>query len=442
MTLDRSVAEIGAVEIRNYNGSSSRDFKTTFAEFSYFEDLFVPAISSTVVLTDASGYLNNFPFVGDEDLRLEFKTKGFDYIEGIDVNLRSYKVGQKLRISDRAISYPIQFTTRPAINDSRRIVTGFYEGRISDIVRTISKITPFDLPFAIEETDGLTRYVATGDTVFETIHKLRKEALSSVHKSSAFVFFQDRFGYKFVSLNSLFAQTPRRGNDFYFTKQSVDLKTLPSDITPIQIISSFDQIKSNDIIDGMKNGLYGNRTLTIDPLRKATNVSEFDYFGTGFNQTAPHASSYRFQPPISFSRDSQQSNRNLIISDLQDQNFRNYIQENSIDDYRFLKTKHKYFGLQKSLFEQSQSFAVRITIPGNSSLRVGDVINIYMPEASGTNEDLSRFDKYLHGKYLISSARHDVNATGSYSTTLDCIRDTFEEKIGTTFDTPGTDFGE
>lgn len=433
MTLQRSVADIGAVEIRNYNGSAERDFKTTFAEFSYYEDLFVPAVSATIVITDASGYLNNFPFVGDEDLRLEFKTKGFDYIEGIDVNLRSYKVGQKQRISDRAIAYPLEFTTRVAVNNSRRIVSGFYEGRISDIVRSISTITPFDLPFAIEETDGLTRYTATGDTPFEAIHKLRKEALSSVHKSSAFVFYQDRFGYKFVSLNSLFAQTPRTGNDFYFTKQNVDIKTLPDNITPLQIISSLELIKSNDIIDGMKNGLYGNRTLTIDPLRKATNVSEFDYFGTGFNQTGPHASSHRFQPPISFARDSQQANRNLIISDLQDQNLRTYIQNNSPDDYRFLKTKHKYFGLQKSMYEQSQSFAMRITIPGNSSLRVGDVINIFMPESSGTNEDLSRFDKYLHGKYLISSARHDVNATGAYSTTLDCIRDTFEVKIGSTF---------
>ena len=421
------VADVGAVEISNFNGSARQDFKLLAGEFSYYEDLFVPAVSATVVLTDASGFLNGFPFVGDEDLRLEFKTRGFDYIQGIDVNLRSFKVGTKARIAERAVSYPVYFTTKTAINDPKTEVVGFYEGKIDDIVRSISTLNQFELPFAIEGTDGLYKYVGTGDTVFETIHKLRREALSlTEYKSSAFVFFQDRFGYKFISLNSLFAQTPREGNDYYFAKANTKL---PDSVTPFQIISSLEQIKSNDIIDGMRNGLYGNELLAVDPLRKATVKKEFDYFGDGFKRTAPHVTDFRIQPNESLARNSQKAHSNYIISDLQDTSPRTYIQNNSSEDTRFLRSKHKYLELQKSIYEQIQSFAIRITIPGNSSLRVGDVINIFMPEASGVTEDLSQFDKYLHGKYLISSARHDVNTTGAYTTTLECIRDTFENEI-------------
>lgn len=426
MTLQLGVADVGAIEIRNFNGSAIEDFKLIASEFSYYEDLFVPAVSATVVLTDATGYLNKFPFVGDEDLRLEFKTRGFDYIEGIDVNLRSFKVGTKARIADRAVAYPVYFTTETAINDPKTEVTGFYEGKIDDIIRSISSLNQFELPFAIEGTDGLYKYVATGDTVFETIHKLKKEALSIAYKSSAFVFFQDRFGYKFISLNSLFDQSVREGNDYYFTKANTNL---PSGVAPNQIISSFEQIKSNDIIDGMRNGLYGNELLAVDPLRKATVKKEFDYFGNGFKRTAPHVTDFRIQPNESLARNSQKAHSNYIISDLQDTSPRTYIQNNSFEDTLFLRSKHKYLELQKSIYEQIQSFAVRITIPGNSSLRVGDVINIFMPEPSGITDDLSKFDKYLHGKYLISSARHDVNATGAYSTTLECIRDTFENEI-------------
>lgn len=427
MTLQVGVADVGAVEISNFNGSETEDFKLLCSEFSYYEDLFVPAVSATIVLTDAAGYLNGFPFVGDEDLRLDFKTRGFDYIEGIDVNLRSFKVGTKTRLSDRAASYPIYFTTETAIKDPKTKVTGFYEGKIDDIVRSVSTLNKFELPFAIEGTSGLYKYVATGDTVFETIHKLRKEALSIAYNSSAFVFFQDRFGYKFISLNSLFAQTVRPENDYYFTKAN---RNLPSGVGPNQIISSFEQIKSNDIIDGMRNGLYGNELLAIDPLRKTTVEKQFDYFGDGFKKTAPHVTDFKIQPDESLARNSQNAHRNYIISDLQDTSPRTYIQNNSSEDSIFLRNKHKYIELQKSIYEQIQSFAVRITIPGNSSLRVGDVINIFMPEPSGTTEDLSKFDKYLHGKYLISSARHTVNTTGAYSTTLECIRDTFENRIG------------
>lgn len=438
------VADIGAVEISNFDGSAVKDFKLLASEFSYYEDLFVPAVSATVVLTDASGFINKFPFVGDEDLRLEFKTRGFDYIEGIDVNLRSFKVGTKVRIADRAVSYPVYFTTETAIKDPKTIVTGFYEGKIDDIIRSIASLNGFGFStnqgeiFAIEGTDGLYKYVGTGDTVFETIHKLRREALSLAYKSSAFVFFQDRFGYKFISLNSLFAQTPREGNDYYFTKANTKL---PDSVTPFQIISSFEQIKSNDIIDGMRNGLYGNDLLAIDPLRKATTKKDFDYFGDGFKRTSPHVTDFRIQPSESLARNSQNAHRNYIISDLQDTSPRTYIQNNSSEDTRFLRSKHKYLELQKSIYEQIQSFAVRITIPGNSSLRVGDVINIFMPEPSGVDEDLSQFDKYLHGKYLISSARHDVNTTGAYTTTLECIRDTFENNITSVLGT-GNTFGD
>jgi len=431
------VADVATVEIRNYNGSAVLDFKVAAGEFSYYEDLFVPAISATVVITDASGFLNKFPFVGDEQLRLEFKTRGFDYLQGIDVNLRSFKVGTKARIADRAVSYPLYFTTETAIKDPKTEVVGFYEGKISDIVRSIASLNGFGFStkqgeqFAIENTDGLTRYVGTRDTVFETIHKLRREAFSSEHKSSAFVFYQDRFGYKFISLNSLFDQTPRTGNDYYFTKANTKL---PDSVSPYQIISSFEQIKSNDIIDGMRNGLYGNELLAIDPLRKSTNEKEFDYFGNGFKQTEPHVAPYRIQPNESLARDSQKAHKNYIISDLQDTSPRSYIQNNSSEDSIFLRNKHKYIELQKSIYEQIQAFAVRITIPGNSSLRVGDVINIFMPEPSAVDGDLKQFDKYLHGKYLISSARHDVNTTGAYSTTLECIRDTFENKIVSNMD--------
>jgi len=431
---DTSTAEIDSILLTNSNGTDSKDMKDVFLELSYYEDITLPSISATVLMSDAAGYLNDFPIVGDEDLTLTFKTRGFDYIEGIDVNLRSYKVGQKVRISDRAISYPIEFTTKVALEDPKTTVNGFYEGRFDDVVRRLGQLGNFDMPFAVETTDGLYEYVATQDTVFETINKLRKEAKSLEHPSSAFVFYQNRFTYNFVTLNFLFRQPVRPFRDFYYTFQN---RTNNTEVPPSNIISNLEQIQSNDIVDGMRNGLFGNEVLAIDPLRKATNLTEFDYFADGFKKTGPHLGSARVQPTFSsLARNSQRANRNYLISDLKDSSPRSYVSQNNTREDIYLRRKHQFLGRRISLAEQANSFAIRITIPGNSSIRVGECINIYMPDASGFN--LNRYDKYLHGKYLITTARHNIRTDGLYETVLECIKDSFETEITATLNASST----
>jgi hypothetical protein len=431
---DTSTAEIDNILLTNSNGTTRIDMKDIFLEMSYYEDITMPTVSATLLLSDASGYLNDFPFVGDESLQLTFKTKGFDYVQGIDVDLRSYKIGQKTRISDRAISYPIEFVSKIAVNDPKTVVASAYEGRVDDIVRRIGQLGGFDLPFAIEATDGLYKYVATQDTVFETINKLRKEAKSLTFPSSAFVFFQNRFTYNFVTLNFLFSQPVRPFRDFYYQYQN---NPQNEEIPPNQIISSLEQIKSNDIVDGMRSGLFGNEVLAVDPIRKSTNKTEFDYFGNGFKQTQPHLGTSRVQPTLSsLAQNSQKANRNFVVSDLRDTTPRTYITTNSAQDDIYVRTKHQFLGRRISLAEQANSFAIRISIPGNSDIRVGDVINIYMPDASGFN--LNRYDKYLHGKYLVTTARHNVRTDGLYETVLECIKDSFETEVTGTINSAST----
>ena len=435
MFFNTATAELTTIELINNSGLENLQLQDAFLEFSYYEDITIPAVSSRIVMIDATGYLNRFPIHGNETLNLNFKTRGFDYLEGIDIrNMKSYNVGARTNVSDRTITYPLEFTTRVALNDSKTSVDASYEGTISEIVGKLGQLAGFELPFAIEPTDGLYHYVGTGDTIFETIKKLAKEAKSLVHPTSAYVFFQDRFGYKFVTLNSLFDQTVRPENDFYYSYQSRPNNNVP----PNQLIQNLTFIKNLDVIDGMRSGLFGGETLSIDPIRKATLKTEFDYFRKGFKETEPHLSKSRIQNPIySFAMDSKLAHSNCIISDLEDVAQRSYISQNNVREKIYVKTRHKYIDREASLFAQSNTYGLEITIPGTSSIRVGDVVNVNIPEPSAAAEDAQSFDKYLQGKYLVSSARHTVGTQGQYSTILNLIKDSFENELFSTESTFG-----
>lgn len=426
-----STAEIIDFDLTNFQGATT-SIKDKLLEFTYHEDILLPAVSGRVTITDAIGLSDEFPIVGDEDLDMFFKTKGFDYPDALDARLRSYRVGNKARISQRAVVYPIDFTSPEAVFDSKTSVDGCYQGRISDFLLAIMKQNPRFVPsdnlFEVDDTSGLTKYVATGDTVFETIEKLRKEAQAdALNGSSAFLFFQTRLGYKFTTLSKLFDQPVELGNDYYFTFNNLKNSNIPD----FNIISTFEVIKNPDLIDAMRDGVYGNETIAIDPLRKAVFTNEFDYFNEkDFTKSGPHISKGRIAPPISAGNNSQKSHTNYFVSDLVLESPRTYIQSNSIDEILYGRTKHRYIGQRASLLGSANYVAVRITIPGNSRLNAGEVINIFMPKSSAVTSELNQYDKYLQGKYLIANLKHTVSADGRFETILECIRDTYAVPIG------------
>ena len=76
-------------------------------------------------------------------------------------------------------------------------------------------------------------------------------------------------------------------------------------------------------------------------------------------------------------------------------------------------------------YNQMYSVVTSITIPGDFSLRAGDIIQCDFPRVSGDTKDI---DKKSSGKYLISSLCHYVTPSRCY-THLGLIRDSYGRKV-------------
>jgi len=183
----------------------------------------------------------------------------------------------------------------------------------------------------------------------------------------------------------------------------------------------------------MERGLYGNTTLAIDPLRKSITSRTYDYFGGDFNKTRHLIDgANRIQSATenqSTAQNSQPAHEKYFVSDLVDVADIDYIKEYDPNTNTYIRRRHLFSSLETSVFAQSEAFKVRISVPGDSSRHAGDVIEIYMPENSQQKDALSEYDKYLSGRFLVTSVRHLLQVNKEYVTIMECVKDTLEEVI-------------
>ena len=86
----------------------------------------------------------------------------------------------------------------------------------------------------------------------------------------------------------------------------------------------------------------------------------------------------------------------------------------------------KYNILSKA---QLSNIVLSITIPGNSDLEIGDVVNLHIPQASELPELAKKLNLLYDKKFLITSLRHMFNKKNNkFYTIFECRKDTYAKK--------------
>jgi len=67
----------------------------------------------------------------------------------------------------------------------------------------------------------------------------------------------------------------------------------------------------------------------------------------------------------------------------------------------------EYSFQRRSLMQQMSAFSVQVTVPGNSEITVGDIVDL-----DTVIYRTSEQDKYLSGKYLVLAVNHQITTDG------------------------------
>ena len=427
-------------------------------DFRYYENVLSNSVTATATCVEtgyqaddkggASGQqstVDGLPIRGGErtDITIEDAYGGqLTFEEGLYVNrLRDVDAGTSKDV------YFIDFASREFFANEQTRVVKRYEGNIGDnvekILKDVLKVTTdieidnTAVPYNFIGNDRKPFYICTWLASKSIPDATSEDGKSEIGGAAGYLFFQTRDGYHFRSIDKIFTGEPKKKFIFNNSTQlpeGYDAKVLTYDI--------------NSDIDVGKNlmmGMYNNRSIFFDPLVFNYEVRSFpkaevpqvegdivvDEIPTE-DQYLEKTQNAAEEPVGKLIPDEFRQSPTRFMSFITD----NGVMPSGIDSQEQLNTwsdekaKDNFDvkeTMSQSIMRYSQLFTVKteITIPGDFTIKAGDVIQCDFPDLSGS--EVKDVNPETKGIYMVASVCHRITPTSS-NTSLSLVRDSFGGK--------------
>ena len=431
-------------------------------DFRYYENVLSNSVTATATCVE-TGYqsddsggatgqqstVDGLPIRGGErtDITIEDAYGNqLTFEEGLYVN--------RLRDVDPGTSkdlYFIDFASREFFANEQTRVVKKYEGNIGDnvekILKDVLKVTSdieidnTAVPYNFIGNDRKPFYICTWLASKSIPEIATEDAKTGIKGAAGYLFFQTRDGYHFKSIDKTFTGKPKKKFIFNNSTQlpeGYDAKVLTYDI--------------NSDIDVGKNlmmGMYNNRSIFFDPVSFNYEVRSFpepekpqtEGQIVDENTTPPPPSSEDYvgktelaaEEPVSelIAKEFRQSPTRLMSFVLDTGVMPSGItSQEQLDTWNEEKSKSNFDfkdTVVQSIMRYNQLFTVKtdITIPGDFTIKAGDLVECSFPELSGSES--KEVNSETKGKYMVASVCHRVTPDSS-TTSLSLVRDSFGGK--------------
>ena len=429
-------------------------------DFRYYENVLSNSVTATATCVEtgyqsddkggASGQqstVDGLPIRGGErtDITIEDAYGGqLTFEEGLYVNrLRDVDAGTSKDV------YFIDFASREFFANEQTRVVKRYEGNIGDnvekILKDVLKVTSdieidnTAVPYNFIGNDRKPFYICTWLASKSIPEVTTEDGKSGKGGAAGYLFFQTRDGYHFRSIDKIFTGEPKKKFIFNNSTQlpeGYDAKVLTYDI--------------NSDIDVGKNlvmGMYNNRSIFFDPLSFSYEVRSFpepevpqvEGQIVKKGEDVPTMREYleklenAGEEPVSelIAEEFRQSPTRFMsfITDTgvmptgitSQEQLNTWSSEKQKDNFDVKNTA------SQSIMRYSQLFTVKteITIPGDFTIKAGDIIQCDFPDLSGS--EVKDVNPETKGIYMVASVCHRITPTSS-NTSLSLVRDSFGGK--------------
>lgn len=175
-----------------------------YLSFRVYESIQTPNYMCEIDVLDTDGSVPALALLGGEPLILSFSAPGtpiLTYVFAIDhIEITEVHGAQK------AMQYIIHGIGPEALYAQANYVTKSYNQPISSIVSDIhSNYLHSSMPLSTEGTQGSQQITIPNLKPYEAIDMLRRRGTSAGNPSSAYVYFENSYGYYFVTIAQLMA---------------------------------------------------------------------------------------------------------------------------------------------------------------------------------------------------------------------------------------------
>ena len=401
------------------------DLKASFIEMSYFEDIFSNTVTGRLIISESEGFIEKFHLTGNEYIRVIF-TKASDKNFDINILFRVYKISDRMLVGNMTTEgYILYFCSEELVlSEQYKISKSYPSTKISDIITDITQNylkVPNNKAVNIEKTQGIYDFIVPNFKPFEAINWLSTYAQSATSGvfGADMLFFENKYGFNFASLQTLFSQNTYR--TYQYEPKNVDTKSQSVQDKFYSVIS-YKFMNTVDTLGAINSGQFANQLITVDPLLQRYITTNFNY-STYFDQATT-------------------LNKYPIVNGAQNR-FGDAIYETPQAVIKMTAGNHgqkdvPYIGNKPGSFAHdifaevyipnrtaqltlSNYNKIKLVIDGDPGAAAGTTINFNLLSMTPRPQD-KKPDDFYSGKYLISAVKHTINID-SYTTVLEIVKD-------------------
>lgn len=450
--------QLKSVLIYRVKSNESYDITDLVQRFDYFESVTSPVVSGTLVMVDSGANLiSSLPIQGTE--KIEVTLIGPDNRE-YEYDLRVYKIYSRFG-AERFQTYTLGLISPEGLLNEGVRVTKTLKGKPNTIVQSLLKDylktdkkleqegTKFNIifnsgkksPFAIINSIQ-SKSVANSSTSKVTENKNSKASSSgnqsvsalkpvdssdygSVDGSAGYFFFENKDGYVFKAIDTLCAGVNSVGT---FFQEPIDINSSPD-----KKILSIDFENEIDILSKLRTGAFSSIICYYNFSTGA--YEEYVYSLDKSYESMKHLGSQKGLP---YGQKELSKYPTRVMSMILDH-------ETWYDGEEVASPEEKDGGNGAAEFPDYQKFymaqsisrlnsltnqKVKIKINGSPAIKVGDVIDIMIPnQVTQQQKVVEKYDPEHSGTYLISEVNHVFNPKQRRCYTfLTLIRDSYGMK--------------
>lgn len=408
-TIEAGDVIIKRLEMSNRTTSGFVIPKDQIIGFDIWEDMTKPTMYAEFMFVDNVGLLESFPIIGEEVIKVEMRSPGL--IQSAVYTFRSFEIARVTKdVNGKGVNFVLRCVSEEHLHNGSSLITQSYRDVISNIVPSIlSKYLKTKKPIIVDETRGINSLAIPKLTPLQTIDMCRQRAVSRSYSSSAYVFFENQSGFNFKTVEGLLKESKSAIGSRVFNAQQNVTATPQAQANAFRTILEYTKITSSDSNMKAQSGVFKSETKTFDIATKKFETSSFN-LKDKYNQFTTPSSG---KPQIPNSDDF----INTFASGTPKQFF---VPRNTSGGDTFIDAA---MAARVSYTLLLNSDITRVMVHGDTGMKVGDVVTLNLPEASGMTNRKGP-EKVSAGNYLVTRLRHMITQStkSKHRIVFDCVK--------------------
>lgn len=410
---------VNKIILKSDNGTEI-DIYNFFTEINIYENMFSNVLSGDIFIIDSLNLLAQVPIIGQEKLEITYFTPILDKERTLEFNI--YKVSDRVLMRDRCQSYALHFMSKEGIVNLTKKVSRSYTGLSHNIVeKLVHNELESEKNIFFEESVNNQKIVVPTWSPLKTINWLSKRSSNGLNAS--YFFYEDFDGFHFKTFNKIIGDSVAKCKYYYGPTNHRDQGEGKQGYRKIGLdqynIETYALKEGRNIASQIKSGLYSGKLVTYDLTKKQTNNYELNYHD--YHSKITHVDDYLLRP-------NKTDLDGINVSEIPDSNY-NYkvISSNqypSIEDNQF---PHDHVLQRDSELSSIGNTRLQIVVPGDSSRRIGDIVDVVLPSPQPQFEE-NVLDKYISGRYMVTAIRHLIQKD-KYTMQLELVKDSYKTKV-------------